>query len=457
MKRGIALLLAAVCLLLAGCAPQHDKEASEEGKTIIYTSFFPVYDLVNAVADGAAEVRSFMPLDKDPHLWEPTPKDLARLSGADLLVVNGANLERWLDQVKHNLPDLPVLVLSDFVELITYKGAAAMGDFQYMAQAELKAATYTIDFGHTHEDIMRVAFIRNDKGLDTKALIAKAKRIMENKGPLVAQRETIQVESGQVYNLEMGHERGAIHLQIPQEGSWVFVSDRVSERMLPYELLDIDGSLLERQELLSGSTSGLDKITYDPHSWMSPVNAKLYLNAIQDRLTEMMPEHKRSFRRNKLSLVDALTTLQYDYLEKFKVVENKHFVVTHYAYAYLARDFGLFQFPLQGLISTESPSLKTIRKAIEVCDSYHIDTIFYEDGREQKSAQSLAEEIGGQAMPLVSMEYVPPRRQGAGKGYVDFISDNLKAIHASLQRSEAVRQQLAQHEQESPERKKPTP
>ena len=117
--------------VLGGCVRR------KHAKPVIYASFYPVFDLVREVAQDTVELHSFMPPNKDPHVWEPTPKGLRDLSEADLLVVNGANMEHWVDQVRDNLPNLPVLTLSDGIDLITYKGAAAMGEFQYMARLSL--------------------------------------------------------------------------------------------------------------------------------------------------------------------------------------------------------------------------------------------------------------------------------------------------------------------------------
>ena len=52
------------------------------------------------IGEDTVRVESFMPLDKDPHIWEPSPKDMKKLASCDLLVVNGANMEPWLDTVK---------------------------------------------------------------------------------------------------------------------------------------------------------------------------------------------------------------------------------------------------------------------------------------------------------------------------------------------------------------------
>ena len=189
-----------VLILVSGCS----KDVKKTGDSpLVYTSFYPVNDLTKMIGGDTINVKSFMPLDKDPHIWEPSPKDMKKLASCDLLVVNGANMEPWLDTVRENLPNLDILKLSDSVDLITYKGAAAIGDFQYLSRIEVEAGKNKIDFGHTHEDVMRVAFIK-DEGLNQKDLVKKAKEIMSQKGELVPQKSTNDVEEGKVYGIEMG-------------------------------------------------------------------------------------------------------------------------------------------------------------------------------------------------------------------------------------------------------------
>ncbi|MDO5755866.1 MAG: zinc ABC transporter substrate-binding protein [Tissierellia bacterium] len=421
-------------IVLTGCTKGQGKSEDTSGdKPVIYTSFYPIYDLTKQIVGDSVELRTFMPIDKDPHLWEPTPRDLKGLVEADLLIVNGANLEKWIDQVRDNLPDLPVLTLSDSIELITYKGAAAIGDFQYMANQEgKKGEQYKFDIGHTHEDIMRVAFIENKNGLSKDKLIELGKKIMEDKGELVPQKSTIHVEQEKVYALEMGHESGEIFYEFPRDGQWVFISDRVSEKILPYDLVDINNNILDLDVLLEGSTSGMDKITYDPHSWLSIENAKMYLNAINDECAKLYPKYERRYQKNKVKAVDQLTDLGVEYKEKLKEIHHQEFVVTHYAYEYLARDFDIIQYPLQGLVSTETPSLKTIKKALEFCNYYGINTIFYEAGNEKKGADTLASEIGGQTKFLTSMEYMPHGQPEKNDSYREIMKDNLEKIYQSL-------------------------
>lgn len=431
MKKKFIGVLIFLLALLTSCS----SKKNESQKPLVYTSFYPIYDMTKMVSGDSLDVKSFMPLDKQPHSWQPSAKDMKDLAKADLLIVNGANMEPWLDKVRENLPDLDILKLSDSVDLIDYKGQAPKGEFQYMAKVTLKKGKNKFDFGHTHEDMMRVSFIK-DEGLRGEELVKKCKKIMDQKGELIHQKESFDLEEGKVYGLEMGHESGEIFFNVPKDGDYIFIADRISEDLLPYNLVGSDGEFLKDQKkeepLMEGSSSGFDKINHDPHSWLSVVNGKKYLNAINEKLIEKYPENERLYRKNKLKYVDSLTDIEAEYREKFDKIpeDRKNFLTLHYAYAYIARDFGLVQYPLQGLTSLENPSLKTIKKAIDFSESKNISTVFYEYGQNPKQAQALCEEIGGEISPLASMEYM--NKDQADKNYIDLMKMNLDNIYKSM-------------------------
>lgn len=435
MKKNL-LLFVSLWLFLMLSLTSCNSSAQPSAKPIVYASFFPIYDLVNQVAGDTVQLKSFMPTNADPHLWEPTAKDMKELSKADILFVNGANMEQWVDKVHENLPDLKIVNLSEKVELISYKGAADLGDFQYMAKIEAqKGEKYRFEFGHTHEDIMRVCFIRNDGNLDLKELVKKAKNCMKERGKLIPQMETINVDEGKVYSLEMGHQSGRIYFEFEEDGTWFLVSDRISEKILPYELMyEKLNENIPIENLITHSTSTKDKITYDPHSWLSVKNAKAYISKISSTLIDTYPEHEKQYKKSSFKSLDKLTTLHAQYVQKFKKLENsnKEFVVTHYAWEYLSQEFNLTQFPLQGLVSTESPSLKTIKKAISFCKERGINTIFYESNMPPKSAQTLSDEIGGTYVDLTSMEYITNFDQLEVGSYTTIMEQNLEKLYNSM-------------------------
>lgn len=58
-----------------------------------------MYEFTKHVAGDLADVENLVPPGMEPHDWEPTAKDMAAISEADVLVYNGAGLEGWVEQV----------------------------------------------------------------------------------------------------------------------------------------------------------------------------------------------------------------------------------------------------------------------------------------------------------------------------------------------------------------------
>ena len=88
MKR--VALLAAGLLVLLGARP------AEAAKLSVVASFSVLGDMVKQVAGDRAEVRTLVGPDGDAHTFEPTPNDAKTLAHADLVIVNGLGLEKWM-------------------------------------------------------------------------------------------------------------------------------------------------------------------------------------------------------------------------------------------------------------------------------------------------------------------------------------------------------------------------
>ncbi len=65
----------------------------------VVTSFSILGDITREVGGDRVNVTTLVGPDGDPHTFEPSPKDSAALSKADVVVVNGLGLEGWLDRL----------------------------------------------------------------------------------------------------------------------------------------------------------------------------------------------------------------------------------------------------------------------------------------------------------------------------------------------------------------------
>ncbi len=104
----LPILALAASFIMAGPAP-----ASAKLKAV--TTFTVIADMARNVAGDAAEIVSITKPGAEIHNYQPTPRDLIRAQGADLILWNGLNLELWFEKFFQNLENVPSVVVSDGV------------------------------------------------------------------------------------------------------------------------------------------------------------------------------------------------------------------------------------------------------------------------------------------------------------------------------------------------------
>lgn len=88
-------MLGTVLVGLAACNQGPPLPASP----LVVTSFYPLYEFTHQIAGSAVRVVSLVPTGAEPHDWEPSPQDLARVREARLFVYNGAGFEPWVSRL----------------------------------------------------------------------------------------------------------------------------------------------------------------------------------------------------------------------------------------------------------------------------------------------------------------------------------------------------------------------
>lgn len=115
----LAISIIMTLSLISGCS--NEKQVTENGKLMVYTSFYPLYDLTSKIGGDKVNVTNMVPTGTEPHDWEPTPKDMGAISNADLLVYNGLGMEQWIDKVTGAVSNDKLILVeaSKGVDLIT--------------------------------------------------------------------------------------------------------------------------------------------------------------------------------------------------------------------------------------------------------------------------------------------------------------------------------------------------
>lgn len=120
MRLKIASLLAAIAFLLPIASVAADKPK-------IITTFTVIADIARNVAGNDAEVESITKAGAEIHNYQPTPRDILKARGADLVLWNGLNLELWFEKFLGNLGAVPNVVVSDGVVPMSISGGAYQG------------------------------------------------------------------------------------------------------------------------------------------------------------------------------------------------------------------------------------------------------------------------------------------------------------------------------------------
>ena len=80
------------------------------------TTFTVIADIARNVAGDAADVESITKPGAEIHNYQPTPGDILKAQGAQLILWNGLNLELWFEKFFQNLSDVPGVVVTEGIE-----------------------------------------------------------------------------------------------------------------------------------------------------------------------------------------------------------------------------------------------------------------------------------------------------------------------------------------------------
>lgn len=112
----VAALLA-ICFIayVAFSVVQLRSARDDATKPQVLTTFTVLADMAKNVAGTQADVSSLTKPGAEIHGYEPTPGDIARMQGADLVLDNGLGLEKWAEKLYQNVPNVPHVTLTEAI------------------------------------------------------------------------------------------------------------------------------------------------------------------------------------------------------------------------------------------------------------------------------------------------------------------------------------------------------
>lgn len=199
-----------------------------------------------------------------------------------------------------------------------------------------------------------------------------------------------------------------------------------SENLVVVETTD-GVQLLESQASEEG-----EEEHFDPHVWLAPQNAQQQMRNIANALIEADPENKDYYESNFEEYAEKLKTLDEKFRAELREFSRRDIVVSHEAYGYLCKVYGLKQIAIEGLSAESEPDPARMAEIIDLVKEENIKVIFFETLVDSKVAKSIAEATGAEVQVLNPIEGLTKKEVSEGKDYFSTMEANLEALKNAL-------------------------
>jgi zinc transport system substrate-binding protein len=185
------------------------------------------------------------------------------------------------------------------------------------------------------------------------------------------------------------------------------------------------------------ATAGLDLLTTegqpDPHVWLDPLLARAEVEAIRTALVAVDPVHAPIYDGNAAAFSSQLLALHERFAAGLERCERREIVVSHAAFAYLARRYRLTQLPIiESLTPDAEPSPAALAALTRQARRARVTHIFFETLVTSKLAETLAREVGATALVLNPVEGLTKEQDAQGMTYVQLMDANLTNLRTAL-------------------------
>lgn len=139
----------------------------------------------------------------------------------------------------------------------------------------------------------------------------------------------------------------------------------------------------------------------DPHVWLDPVLVKIQAKNIYEALVSIDELNKEFYTKNYEEFLKELDSLDAKIEEILKPYEHKPFMVFHPSWGYFAKRYDLEQISIE--VQGKEPKPNELVELVKDAKKHNIKIIFVSPQFSQKSAKTIAQNIGGNVVAIDSL------------------------------------------------------
>ena len=167
----------------------------------------------------------------------------------------------------------------------------------------------------------------------------------------------------------------------------------------------------------------------NPHAWMSPSNALIYIENIKNALVKYDPQNADTYQKNAAAYAEKIKQLDKPLREKLSQIpaDQRWLVTSEGAFSYLAKDYNLKEGYLWPINAEQQGTPQQVRKLIDSVKKNHIPVVFSESTVSDKPAQQVAKESGAKYGGVLYVDSLSAA-DGPVPTYIDLLNVTVSTI-----------------------------
>lgn len=167
----------------------------------------------------------------------------------------------------------------------------------------------------------------------------------------------------------------------------------------------------------------------NPHAWMSPSNAIIYVNNIRDALVQYDPDNAETYISNAEIYKNKIKALDQPLRNRLANIpeEQRWLVTSEGAFSYLAQDYNFKELYLWAINAEQQGTPKQVKKVIDTVRANNIPVVFSESTVSDKPAKQISKETHAEYGGVLYVDSLSDPK-GPVPTYIDLLQTTVETI-----------------------------
>ncbi len=171
----------------------------------------------------------------------------------------------------------------------------------------------------------------------------------------------------------------------------------------------------------------------NPHAWMSPSDALIYVDNIAKAMSEVDPDNAETYQANAAAYKTKISELTQPLKSQLQTIpaSERWLVTSEGAFSYLARDLQLQELYLWPINADQQGTPSQVKNVIDTVNKHNIRAVFSESTVSPKAAQQVARETGAHYGGILYVDSLS-QEDGPVPTYLDLIRVTTETVVSGL-------------------------